>query len=79
MKFARYLRGQNLKQIEHCFEDAGSGLYDDTYTKEEVKKMLSDIENIVRCDMESELINFAHNNVLMLQQLFTQAEKWYLR
>lgn len=79
MKFARYLRSQNIKQIEHCFSNAESRLYDDTYTKEEVKTMLSDIEKIVKFDMESELINFSHNNVLMLQQLFTQAEKWYLR
>lgn len=79
MKFARYLRSQNIKQIEHCFSDAVSRLYDDTYTKEEVRNILGDIEKIVKYDSESELINFSHNNVLMLQQLFTQAEKWYLR
>ncbi|XP_023321990.1 leucine zipper transcription factor-like protein 1 [Eurytemora carolleeae] len=29
-------------------------------------------------EVETELINTAHTNVLLLQQLFTQAEKWHL-
>ncbi|KAL0279485.1 UNVERIFIED_CONTAM: hypothetical protein PYX00_001031 [Menopon gallinae] len=79
MKFARYLRSQNEKQIEHAFQDAESRLFDDTYTKDEVQEMLLDLKKIVKCDMEADLISFSHNNVLMLQQLFKQAEKWYLR
>lgn len=29
--------------------------------------------------MESELLNTAHTNVLLLRQLFQQAEKWHLK
>lgn len=79
IKFASYMRSQNLKQIKHSFKDIETRLFDDTFTKEEVQEILKDLEKLVVCDIESELISFSHNNVLILKQLFTQAEKWYLR
>lgn len=73
------MRSQIMKQIESSFQDTESRLYDDTFTKDEVKEIITDLEKIVECDVESEIISFSHNNVLLLKQLFKQAEKWYLR
>uniref|UniRef100_A0A672Y7P1 Leucine zipper transcription factor-like protein 1 n=2 Tax=Sphaeramia orbicularis TaxID=375764 RepID=A0A672Y7P1_9TELE len=41
--------------------------------------MLDDLQAVVRGEVETELINTAHTNVLLLRQLFSQAEKFYLR
>ena len=53
-------------------------MLEDTYTLEEVLEMLESLQSIVRGEVESELINTAHTNVLLLRQVFSQAEKWYL-
>ena len=45
---------------------------------EEVLEMLESLQSAVRDEVESELINTAHTNVLLLRQVFSQAEKWYL-
>ena len=53
-------------------------MVEDTYTLEEVLEMLESLQSVVRGEVESELINTAHTNVLLLRQVFSQAEKWYL-
>ena len=53
-------------------------MLEDTYTLEEVLEMLESLQSVVRGEVESELINTAHTNVLLLRQVFSQAEKWYL-
>ena len=40
--------------------------------------MLTELCAVVRGDLESELINTSHTHVLLLRQLFQQAEKWHL-
>ena len=40
--------------------------------------MVEGLQSVVRGEVESELINTAHTNVLLLRQLFSQAEKWFL-
>ena len=52
---------------------------DDTFTVDEVVEMLNGLLSVVRGEVESELINTAHTNVLMMQQVFMQAEKWHLK
>ncbi|XP_022185815.1 leucine zipper transcription factor-like protein 1 isoform X2 [Nilaparvata lugens] len=80
IQFARYQRGQNLKAVDLCFQDVlDSRLLEPTYTRSEVEDILRSLLDVVRGDIESELIGFAHNNVLLLSQLFNQAEKWHLR
>ena len=54
-------------------------LVDDTYTLDEVTDMLDGLCAVVRGEVESELINAAHTNVLLLRQVFSQAEKWHLK
>lgn len=46
---------------------------------DEVREMLDGLQAVVRGEVETELINTAHTNVLLLRQLFSQAEKFYLR
>ena len=56
----------------------GFSFVEDTYTVEEVIEMLDGLQSVVQGEVESELINTAHTNVLLLRQVFSQAEKWYL-
>uniref|UniRef100_A0A8C0IEJ8 Leucine zipper transcription factor-like protein 1 n=1 Tax=Bubo bubo TaxID=30461 RepID=A0A8C0IEJ8_BUBBB len=41
--------------------------------------MLDGLRTVVHSEVESELINTTYTNVLLLRQLFSQAEKWYLK
>ncbi|KAM4700617.1 leucine zipper transcription factor-like protein 1 [Discoglossus pictus] len=80
MRFARSKRGLRLKTVDSCFQDLrDSRLVEETFTADEVGEMLQGLELVVHSEVESELINTAHTNVLLLRQLFTQAEKWYLK
>jgi len=55
-----------------------NSLLDSTFTLEEVEDILGNIASVVKTDIESELINASHTNVLLLKQIFSQAEKWHL-
>ncbi|CAG05509.1 unnamed protein product, partial [Tetraodon nigroviridis] len=80
MRFARSKRILRLKTIDSCFEELkDSRLVEDTFTVDEVREMLDGLQTVVRGEVEMELINTAHTNVLLLRQLFSQAEKFYLR
>lgn len=54
-------------------------LVEETFTIDEVTDMLDGLQTVVHSEVESELINTAYTNVLLLRQLFSQAEKWYLK
>lgn len=54
-------------------------LVEDTFTVDEVSEMLDGLQVVVRGEVDTELLNMAHTNVLLLRQLFSQAEKYYLR
>lgn len=80
MRFARSKRGLRLKTVDSCFEDLKeSRLVEETFTVDEVSEVLNGLQSVVHSEVESELINTAHTNVLLLRQLFSQAEKWYLK
>ncbi|XP_075403346.1 leucine zipper transcription factor-like protein 1 [Tenrec ecaudatus] len=80
MRFARSKRGLRLKTVDSCFQDLKeSRLVEETFTVDEVSEVLSGLRAVVHSEVESELINTAHTNVLLLRQLFAQAEKWYLK
>ncbi|KAK6182659.1 hypothetical protein SNE40_010291 [Patella caerulea] len=80
MRFARYQRGQRLRAVDACFEELqGSRLNDATFTRDEMIDMLDGLLSVVRGEVESELINTAHTNVLMMRQMFQQSEKWHLK
>ena len=50
-----------------------------TYTIDEVTDMLDGLLAVVRGEVESELINTSHTNILCMRQMFQQAEKWHLK
>ncbi|XP_054620853.1 leucine zipper transcription factor-like protein 1 [Dunckerocampus dactyliophorus] len=80
MRFARSKRLLRLKTVDSCFEELkDSRLVEETFTVDEVRDMLDGLHAVVRGEVEMELINTAHTNVLLLRQLFYQAEKFYLR
>lgn len=54
-------------------------LVEETFTVDEVIDMLDGLRTVVHSEVESELINTTYTNVLLLRQLFSQAEKWYLK
>nr|XP_042697071.1 leucine zipper transcription factor-like protein 1 isoform X2 [Chrysemys picta bellii] len=80
MRFARSKRGLRLKTVDSCFQDLkDSRLVEETFTIDEVTEMLDGLQTVVHSEVESELINTSYTNVLLLRQLFSQAEKWYLK
>ncbi|XP_070319496.1 leucine zipper transcription factor-like protein 1 isoform X1 [Odocoileus virginianus] len=80
MRFARSKRGLRLKTVDSCFQDLKeSRLVEETFTVDEVSEVLNGLQSVVHSEVESELINTAYTNVLLLRQLFSQAEKWYLK
>ncbi|XP_066436046.1 leucine zipper transcription factor-like protein 1 [Eleutherodactylus coqui] len=80
MRFAQSRRQLRLKSVASCFQDVrGSRLLEDTYTADEVSELLGGLQAAVLSELELELIHSAHTNVLLLQQLFSQAERWHLR
>ena len=69
-------RSLGLEELTNIFP---SRLVDDTYTLDEVTDMLDELCAVVRGEVDSELINSSHTNVLLLRQVFSQAEKWHLK
>ena len=79
MKFAKYQRGQCIKSVRAAVQDTKEvRLNDDTYTLDEVDEVIEAVTESVTSEVETELINSAHTNILLLRQLFSQAEKWHL-
>lgn len=80
MRFAHSKRVLRLKTIDKCFEELkDSRLVEEAFTVDEVREMLEGLQAVVVGEVETELINTAHTNVLLLRQLFSQADKFYLR
>ncbi|XP_065206509.1 leucine zipper transcription factor-like protein 1 isoform X2 [Planococcus citri] len=76
----RYQRQQYLKSVQASIKDViKSKLLEDTYTRDEVTEIIKNMQNLIVDDLESELINILQTNMLMLCQLFQQAEKWHLQ
>ena len=78
-KFSKYQRGQCLKSVKAAVADTKEvRVNDDTFTVEEVEEIIEAVKEAVLSEVETELINTTHTNILLLKQLFTQAEKWHL-
>jgi len=48
------------------------------YTADDVRTILTDLKDVVRGEVETELSDSIHTNVLLVQQLLAQAEEWHL-
>ncbi|KAK8743004.1 hypothetical protein OTU49_001481, partial [Cherax quadricarinatus] len=79
LRFTRYQRAHHLRSVDACFQDVkDTRLVEETYTAEEVMEMLEALEDVVRAEVETELIHASHTTSLLLAKLFTQAQKWHL-
>eukprot|EP00049_Salpingoeca_infusionum_P018950 m.359456 g.359456 ORF g.359456 m.359456 type:complete len:268 (+) comp18583_c0_seq1:76-879(+) len=79
LRFSRTQRAQCVHDVTQTFDELKeSRLQDSTYTVEDVSDMIEGLSVVISSDVESELIRSAHANALLLQQVFTQAEKWKL-
>ncbi|XP_059487790.1 leucine zipper transcription factor-like protein 1 [Neocloeon triangulifer] len=80
MAFTKLQRVQNLRTIDGLFQDVfDSRLLDSSYTVDEVQDILYSLRKLLKGELESGLMDVNHMNVLLLQQLFSQAENWHLR
>ena len=43
-----------------------------------MEEIIEAVSESVTSEVESELLNTTHTNILLLKQLFSQAEKWHL-
>ena len=50
-----------------------------TFTVDDVNEILDSLLDSVRGEVDIELSHLGHTNVLMLMQMFQQAEKWHLK
>ncbi|KAL3313485.1 Leucine zipper transcription factor-like protein 1 [Cichlidogyrus casuarinus] len=78
-----FFRSQNLqriKSIEGCFDDiSATSLKGSVFTIDEVNNILNNLQEQIKIEAELEFINASHTAILLLTQLFQQAERWHLR
>ena len=76
----RYCRKivNNCTQYSNCVGVCGR-LHEVTYTVDDVNEMLDGLLAVVLGEVDSELTHLGHTNVLLLMQMFQQAEKWHLK
>ena len=43
-----------------------------------MEEIIEAVKEAVSSEVETELLNTSHTNILLLKQLFSQAEKWHL-
>ncbi|OAF65719.1 hypothetical protein A3Q56_06570, partial [Intoshia linei] len=80
LKFARFQREYRLRSVRKCFQDIKEyRLQDTTFTLDECNEILDELCYQIGNELEGELINSAHMDVLLLRQLFIQAEKCHLK
>eukprot|EP00741_Cyanophora_paradoxa_P016453 tig00020918_g15886.t1 len=79
LRFARAQREASEREVVATFQDfKADRLSEDTFTKAEVAKMLDDLASQIRSTFSTELQQSASSVVIMLRQLFEQAEKQYV-
>ncbi|KAL4122048.1 hypothetical protein QTP88_014453 [Uroleucon formosanum] len=80
VEFMGHQKKQSIILIKKLFEEVfKTNLLDETYTKEEVKNVLSNLEKTMTNEIKCELSAYTNTNLLMMYQFFQQAEKWHLR
>ncbi|XP_043230473.1 leucine zipper transcription factor-like protein 1 [Amphibalanus amphitrite] len=80
LRFARLQRDKRLRTVDAAFEDCMlSRLSEVTYTRDEVEELLTLLSGTVHDEVRAELVNADHTALLLLRQLFVQAQQWHLR
>ena len=81
MRFSRAQRSLSLRTIQATYKDIEHDRLknESTLTVDEVHEMLSELWESAKEEIETELSHQSHTYVLLLRQLFMQAENWHLK
>ncbi|CAL8103689.1 unnamed protein product [Calicophoron daubneyi] len=81
MRFAKFQNKQTLNTFNAHFDGILSSRVDGevTFTVDEVREIVETLRNDVLLDVETEFMNMSYVTIVLLRQLFKQAEKWHLR
>ncbi len=81
MRFSRAQRSLSLRTIQAAYKDIEHDRLknESTLTVDEVHEMLTDLWESAKEEIETELSHQSHTYVLLLRQLFMQAENWHLK
>jgi leucine zipper transcription factor-like protein 1 len=80
LRFTRSQRGLSIRTVQAAFKDIEySRLKNETtLTVDEVHDILAELWESVKEEIDAELGHQSHTYVLLLRQLFLQAEHWHL-
>ncbi len=81
MRFSRTQRNISLRTIQAAYKDIEHDRLRDetTMTVEEVHDLLAELWESAKEEIDMELSHQSHTYVLLLRQLFIQAENWHLK
>lgn len=81
MRFSRAQRNLSLRTIHSAYKDIEHDRLKDeqTLTVDEVHEILADLWDSAKEEIDTELSHQSHTYVLLLRQLFMQAENWHLK
>lgn len=81
MRFSRAQRGLSLRSIRAAYKDVEAHRLknETTLTVDEVHDILEELWDIANEEIDRELSHQAHTYILLLRQLFIQAENWHLK
>ncbi len=81
MRFSRAQRSLSLRTIQAAYKDIEHDRLknETTLTVDEVHDILAELWEIAKEEIDTELSHQSHTYVLLLRQLFMQAENWHLK
>jgi leucine zipper transcription factor-like protein 1 len=81
MRFSRAQRSLSIRTLQGAFKDIEYARLrnETTLTVDEVHDVLMELWDTVKEELDKELSHQSHTYVLLLRQLFIQAEHWHLK
>lgn len=81
MRFSRVQRGLSLRTIRAAYKEIEHSRLknETTLTVDEVHDILEELWDLANEEIDRELSHQSHTYVLLLRQLFIQAEHWHLK
>lgn len=81
MRFSRAQRGLSLRTIQATYKDIEHSRLknETTMTVDEVHDIIEELWEVAKEEIDRELSHQSHTYVLLLRQLFLQAEHWHLK
>ena len=81
MRFTRAQRALSLRTIQAAYRDIEHARLknETTLTVDEVHDILAELWDVAKEEIDLELSHQSHTYILLLRQLFMQAEHWHLK